>query len=63
MGLGWGGGAAGIMKQDFLEEIHNDFFLSEKGVGSGGRNMGRSKGKTREGGFLEKTVCSCCWKG
>ena len=58
--VGWGG--CGNYE---TEERGNSqgFFLSEKGFGSGGRNMGRSKGKTREGGFLEKTVCSCCWKG
>ena len=61
MGLGWGG--CGNYETGFFRGNSQVFFLSEKGFGSGGRNMGRSKGKTREGGFLEKTVCSCCWKG
>ena len=60
VGLGWGG--CGNYETGFFRGNSQGFFLSEKGFGSGGRNMGRSKGKTREGGFLEKTVCSCCWK-
>ena len=50
-------GAAGIMKQDF-------FGGNSQGFGSSGRNIGQSKGKTREGEFLEKVETGCsCWKG